>query len=256
MLYRDISSGFTLIEIAIVLVVVALLLGGLLGPLSVRVEQQERQRTQAILEEIKEALYGYAATTGTLPCPDTAGAGLPNGSPPTTPCTEYEGRLPWQTLGVERGDAWGNQFRYRVTKEFTAANIGTCNDDGLGTSTDWDGNFDLCDVGNITVRTRDNIKALVTLVTTAPAVIVSHGKNGLGARRIDGVAMPLTVAGRDEHFNADSAENIFMTRTYSFPSTNCSDTDPALAYCEFDDLVVSISPNVLKNRMIAAGRLP
>ena len=250
------EGGFTLIEIAIAVVVIALLLGSLLGPLSVRVEQQERQKTQALLEEIKEALYGYAATTGTLPCPDTDGAGLPNGSPPTTSCTGYEGGLPWQTLGVERGDAWGYRFRYRVTPEFTAPNIATCDDDGDGNPNNPDFNFDLCDDGDITVRTRDNDKDPVDLVTKAPAVILSHGKNGLGATRIDGVAMPPTAGGTDEEVNADPTDPNFITRTYSFPGTNCSDTEPALAYCEFDDLVVWISPNVLKNRMIAAGRLP
>ncbi|MGH8470273.1 MAG: prepilin-type N-terminal cleavage/methylation domain-containing protein [Gammaproteobacteria bacterium] len=251
------EGGFTLIEIAIAIVVIALLLGSLLGPLSVRIEQADRKKTQELLDEIKEALYGYAATTSTLPCPDTDGDGAPNGAPPTTPCTDIEGRLPWQTLGVERADAWGYHFRYRVTPEFTAPNIATCDDNAVGTPTDWDGNFDLCDVGDITVSTRDNNKALVPLVTNAPAVILSHGKNGLGATRIDGGAMPPTAGGTDEDVNADPTETNFMTRTYSFPSTNCDDdTDPALAYCEFDDLVAWLSPNILKNRMIAAGRLP
>jgi len=68
------ESGFTLIEIAIVLVVLGLLLGGLLGPLSVRIEQADRQKTQELLEEIKEALYGYTVVHGHLPCPDSDGS--------------------------------------------------------------------------------------------------------------------------------------------------------------------------------------
>lgn len=52
------ERGFTLVEIAIVVLVLGLLLGSLLGPLSVRIEQQEIQKTSDQMEEIKEALYG------------------------------------------------------------------------------------------------------------------------------------------------------------------------------------------------------
>ena len=103
-MHRSVSQkGFSLIEIAIVLVVLGLLLGGLLGPLSVRVEQQERAKTQALLEEIKEALLGYAAINGYLPCPTTEtdpaddkyGVAA-DACPPGT--ATAEGYLPWKTL--------------------------------------------------------------------------------------------------------------------------------------------------------------
>lgn len=52
------ERGFTLVEIAIVVLVLGLLLASLLGPLSVRIEQQEIRKTSDQMEEIKEALYG------------------------------------------------------------------------------------------------------------------------------------------------------------------------------------------------------
>ena len=64
------ERGFTLVEIAIVVLVLGLLLASLLGPLSVRIEQQEIRKTSDRMEEIKEALYGYAMANSVLPCPD------------------------------------------------------------------------------------------------------------------------------------------------------------------------------------------
>ena len=48
--------GFSLIEMAFVLVIVTLLLGGLLVPFSTQVEQKRIAETQKAMEEIKEAL--------------------------------------------------------------------------------------------------------------------------------------------------------------------------------------------------------
>ena len=56
---------------AIVLAIVALLLGGLLPLISGQIEQQRRAETHKHLDEIKEALIGYAIINGYLPCPFT-----------------------------------------------------------------------------------------------------------------------------------------------------------------------------------------
>ena len=72
----NLESGFSLIEMAIVFMVLALLVGGLLVPFSTQIEQQKVRETQKAMEEIKEALIGYAATHidasnhAYLPCPD------------------------------------------------------------------------------------------------------------------------------------------------------------------------------------------
>ena len=54
------SGGFTLVEIAIVLVIVGLLIGGLLTPLAAQLEQRRGSETQKALDEAKEALFGFA----------------------------------------------------------------------------------------------------------------------------------------------------------------------------------------------------
>lgn len=60
------DSGFTLIELAVALVVVTLILGGLLVPLNTQLEQRKSSDTQKSLDEIKEALIGFAVANGSV----------------------------------------------------------------------------------------------------------------------------------------------------------------------------------------------
>jgi prepilin-type N-terminal cleavage/methylation domain-containing protein len=78
------SRGFTLTEMAVVLVIVALLIGGMIMPMSAQQDIRYVNETQATLKNIEEALLGYAAVNGRLPRPATsATAGVEN--PTTSP---------------------------------------------------------------------------------------------------------------------------------------------------------------------------
>jgi prepilin-type N-terminal cleavage/methylation domain-containing protein len=240
--------GFTLIEIAIVLVIVGLLLGGLLMPLATQVDIERRQQTEKTMEEIREALIGYAVVNNRLPCPDTSGDGQAD-----DPCAGgQEGLLPWVTLGVAQTDAWGNRFLYRVSDEFTNIPAGGCStsDDRIG----------LCDTGDITVNTRNpTTKAVQTLATGVAALILSHGKNGFGATTSTGGTIPPgpLPATRDERLNMNNDATFYSrTPTPAPNAANCSDSVVAQPYCEFDDIVAWLPTNVLFNRMVAAGVLP
>ena len=74
---------------------------------------------QAMLEDIREALIGFAVTNARLPCPDTNGDGQEDrGLGPVAPnrvCDVPLGNLPWSDLGVPQFDSWGRLFIYRVT---------------------------------------------------------------------------------------------------------------------------------------------
>ncbi|MCG8379535.1 MAG: prepilin-type N-terminal cleavage/methylation domain-containing protein, partial [Proteobacteria bacterium] len=63
-------NGFTLVELAMVLFILALLLGTLLTPLATSIEQQDRETTTKLLEDIRDSLLGYAIVNGHFPCPD------------------------------------------------------------------------------------------------------------------------------------------------------------------------------------------
>jgi prepilin-type N-terminal cleavage/methylation domain-containing protein len=102
-------SGFTLIELAVVLAIFGLLLGILVVPLSTQMEQQRIAETDRQLAAVREALIGFAIANGRLPCPanpavatGSAGAGTEN--KPGTTCAAAAGVVPWAALGVPEAD--------------------------------------------------------------------------------------------------------------------------------------------------------
>lgn len=239
------SHGFTLVEMAVALVVIALLLGSILVPLATQVEQRQISDTQKILEEIKESLLGFALAHGHLPCPDkTAGSSTPPNDVPNDgnedfnadgTCVTPEGNVPWATLGVPGTDAWGNRFRYRVDTDFARRSPATT--------------FNLTTGADLRVCTTAACTTSLTSSTPgngAAAVILSHGKNGFGAiNSLTNSANP-APAGADELENTDGNAN-FVSRVV---------TPAGSAAGEFDDVVSWLSKYTLLNRMVAAGKLP
>jgi prepilin-type N-terminal cleavage/methylation domain-containing protein len=266
-------NGFTLIELSVVLFIVSLLMVGLLGPVATQIEARERQQTIDTMNNIMESLYGFAIINRYLPCPDTDGDGLENGTVTpgtgTCPAATGDGWLPWRTLGLSiQGDVWGNRFKYQVnTPDYTTIDDGICGDGTGGTISD----LDLCQptaaAAAITINTRgDNPVTLATIeskfsfsmTTRAAAVVVSHGRNSLGATTVLGVTLTATTAGTDENENDDANTNTnFYSRTFSEGAAGCTDdNNEANFLCAYDDIVMWISPNILMNRMIKAEVLP
>lgn len=110
------NKGFTLVEMAIVLAIVALLLGGLLPVISSQVEQQRRNETRKYIDEVRDALLGYAIAHKHLPCPDTDSDGIENRT--GTSCTQQVGTLPHKDVGVTDKDAYGTVLAFAVTLGF------------------------------------------------------------------------------------------------------------------------------------------
>jgi prepilin-type N-terminal cleavage/methylation domain-containing protein len=243
------QSGFTLVEMGIVLIIVALLLGGLLPTINSQVDQRHEIDTRKQLDDIQQALIGYAVINGRLPCPATStsnGAESPAGG---GNCTNfYNGYVPAATLGLSGAvsssglilDAWGNPIRYAVTSwnsaspslndVFTTANgmqtVGISNltpTSLLVCSTATGISGSSCGSGN----------ALTT--SGVPAVIFSTGKNGAQGS-----------AGSDEAKNLDNNQTFVSHLPAPSGATNGA----------FDDILIWISPNLLINRMVAAGKLP
>jgi prepilin-type N-terminal cleavage/methylation domain-containing protein len=232
------QKGFTLIELAIAVFVIALLVGMILVPLATQVEQRQNTETQKTMEDVRDALLGHAAAKGYLPCPDlTTGTGANDGvedvtanrcpnRTTTSGVTFVTGNLPWSTLGLANQDAWGNRLRYTVVEDFARR----------------DTVFSLGTVGGLRVCRASNCSS--TLTTTAVAVIISHGLNGYGA--INAITSTANTAptSSDEVLNQNGTRDA----VYREKST--------VAATEFDDLVVWLPQYTLANRMIAAGRLP
>jgi len=60
------ARGFTLIELAIVLVIITILIGGLAVPLSAQIQARRIGETNRTLEEARETILGYIMTHNTL----------------------------------------------------------------------------------------------------------------------------------------------------------------------------------------------
>ncbi len=233
-------QGFTLVEMAIVLAIIALILGSGLTLLSAQQDQRRIEDVSALLSSSNEALIGYAlshtAADGRpyLPCPDRiSGASANDGIEDRTvipgPCSVQEGNLPWVTLSQSpQTDAWSNRLRYRVTAAYSNSSTGI-----QLTPTP--------SAGDINVY--DSAAAASSVVTAVPAVILSHGKNGLGATNAAGINNPAATSA-DEQANTDGTVN-FVSR---------SENPTESGY--FDDQLIWLSPNILFNRMVQAGKLP
>lgn len=239
------AAGFTLIELAVAIFVIALILGSLLVPLSTQVDQRQTAEARLRLEEIRDALTGHAAAQGYLPCPDTNNDGVEDVAGGS--CSNPEGNVPWVTLGVQPSDPWGNRFRYRVSPQYAQrAPI------GLTLSTP--GTLQVCAASACAAGER--ITEVPPSLNAAVAVLLSHGPNGWGSIIPASGAQRLptgcaSVAGcaamtANEIANADGDVN--------FVSRDRSPADSTAG--EFDDIVLWLSPHVLKQRMVAAGRLP
>ncbi len=122
---RNPAPGFSIVELAVVMTIVALLLGGLIYPLSAQVEQRNFEDTRRRLDQARELLLGFAIVNGRLPCPATSTS---SGDESQTPAgsgictTGFSGWLPARTIGFQQTDAdgyaidvWGNRIRYAVS---------------------------------------------------------------------------------------------------------------------------------------------
>lgn len=237
------AAGFTLTELAIALVIVGLLTGGLLLSLTTTRDIANEKETQKQLTMIQEALLGFAVAQQRLPCPtapNAAGIESPAGGGVCT--NPYDGFLPGNTLGLAPTDAqgyvidaWGNRIRYAVTTvSATSPNLFTT---VSGLKSQWSAgpqpDLRVCNTAaGITNAGTANADcaANASLTDSAVAIIFSTGHTGASG--------PL---GADEQANVTTIDRVFVSTS---PSPN------------FDDLVTWLSPNILYNRMIAAGRLP
>lgn len=268
-LARTVSGGFTLVELAVVTVIVALLLGAILTPLATQFQARKNHETERALREIKEALMGFAVSNGRLPCPDTDGDGIENPplrllppAPPAT-CTALVGALPWITLGTVPTDAWGRIYQYHVSEEFASfVQTGRPPSDPLQLDLDDGGVSPPADLITVITRGDDPVtggtienKAELNMTTNAPAVVVSVGSNGLGGTRLTGGVLAAPTGG-DEAENLDG-DTRYVLRIQTLDKSGCADnTDETTSLCEYDDLIIWISPSELLNRLVQVGRLP
>jgi prepilin-type N-terminal cleavage/methylation domain-containing protein len=226
------QRGFTLIELAIVLVIITILISGLAVPLSAQIQARRTTETRQTLAEAREAILGYAMTHPAsapgkhyLPCPDTDP--VPDGKENRTggACSQSAGLLPWVDLGTAPQDAWGNRLRYAVIPQF--ANAST----GFSASTPLPVSLNVCT--SYTCATPDVAGNVVF-------VLVSHGPNGWGAKNVTGATLT-APSGPDEQDNLDG-NRTYISRAPSKPGTASGEFDDLITWVALSQLVAQVCP--------------
>ena len=213
---RTISRGFSLVEMAIVMVIIGLLLILFLPTVTVINSNKNRTETLLKLKNIETAIYNFVIVNKRLPCPadGTLTAGTEARVAATGQCTNNQanGVVPWTTLGLSSADvldSWSNQITFRIgyglagtaaldmsscdpagtaaaspaAAAAPAINLGLCATTCTGTfsagSCTSPQNFLIrkgLDVSDGTAKMMD-----YTTYTGAGFVLISHGDNGYGA---------------------------------------------------------------------------
>ncbi len=270
-LARSGGRGFSLVELAVVMTIVAFLLGGLIYTMSAQIEQRNFEETRRRLDLARELILAFAITNGRLPCPARSAA---TAVPVTVAgdevrnaafdcigdaVTDYYGGtnagvtlglLPARSIGYQQVDpngfavdAWGNRLRYAVANLITNCS-GTSTLPHFVHSVNLRANGISCQPNDLLIcRSATGITATtcggaanqIMSQSLVVAIIYSTGKNGA-----------LAAGGIDE------AANLNGDRVFVFHPP----TPAGAANGEFDDQFTWITVGELYGKMIAAGILP
>lgn len=251
------NCGFSLVELAVVVAIVALLIGGGMMTLSAQLEQRNTAETTRRLEAAADAILAFSIVNRRLPCPAAdsatgdealAGGTSADGGPCTT---NFGGFLPARTIGFQPVDqdgygldVWGNRIRYAVASalDTTAANctsptlphftsVANLKANGISCRPN---DLDVCaPVNTSTTCTAGN---RVVSTRTVAFIVLSSGKNGAIA----------STHGPHETANLDGNAS-FISRT---------PTDSDAPNSAYDDLIVFVPVGSVYSKLISAGVLP
>lgn len=256
---KQCQHGFTLIEMAIVFLIIGALLSYTFMPLRAQLETANIKETRVKLAEIEQAIYGFAIANGRLPCPTLPGEGgqsLPQD--PATACNSYIGFVPSGSLGLKGEtncdgllvDPWGRPYRYSVTD----------NDFDGGGIDDFVVSNELRNVGinNAApdLRVCRNLGAACNSATAAADIIADEVVAVIFSMGTKGRANSAT-----ENENAGEGGTLASTCGLSaYPIGNDRFYYAAkrreIAGQEFDDNLIWISPHILYGKLLQAGQIP
>jgi prepilin-type N-terminal cleavage/methylation domain-containing protein len=286
------QSGFTLVEIAIVLLIVTILLGYTVAMFP---QQQKLKQYRALnleMDRVMEAIIGFAQVNGRLPCP-----AIPNSTGNEDifagGCNNYAGFVPINTLGLNGRlnddslllDPWGNPYRYYVTavdfngnseSDFTTPgemrSVGLVDSEANSPAgdgyIDLDGRYLICNSAGSS--TDDQCTGAIEVFGRYTA------SGGLAGTEVRYGGAPFVLLSQGKNWNeaaatGDELENSGATLTpdalkgptgmkYLLKNVAGGETTfvrrPSGFADDYDDVVRWASPSVLFSRMIKAGQLP
>jgi prepilin-type N-terminal cleavage/methylation domain-containing protein len=240
------QSGFSLLEIAVVLIIMSAIAGYGISILRATLDTRMYSQTADKQRAIKDALTGFLLRNKRLPCPARPDAtGAAQGAEPAGACLTVgttgvsTGLLPYATLqlGQEAAlDGWGNFLRYSVTTDWTTPPANTVLPFRSGIT------------GNISMQNGITGAAdTTTPITQGVIALISYGSNGYGAWTVKGTQNQLPAAGTDEFTNlGNNAPGLVIARQQS---------DTATPNGVFDDVVNVISSDALLSPLINNGQI-
>ncbi len=203
---RKKKTGFTLIELAVVMTIMGILIASFLQFYEIQLEKSRIETTRKRLDDLRTDLTIYVAAYNKLPCPASVAppSGKADDEQPASACTEGKeedrgeidthktdgsdliitGVIPIRDLRLtqeQATDGWGNLFTYVVAKKLTR-------EDGMRGNPPPPGSLDIIDAVG---------RNILDTPGTGRYVIISHGRTGKGAWTAGGTRRPCDREARD-----------------------------------------------------------
>ena len=241
MFFNKKNSGFSLIEMSIVIIITAIVASASLKVVSIVIESSQETSTRTKLDELNAAVVSFVKVNGILPCPaditlapDNANFGVSGtncnaniaGDIALASFSLRVGMVPVRTLGLPDSyafDSWNNRIRYGTIKELTLSSSSftnfLTNFTGLSPNTR---TFEIRDAAGNTTNPA-NIYTTPTQNLSIAYLLLSHGQNANGAVPYAGGAAPACPASvllDQENCNGDA---IFRDALFSTSTSNYYD---------------------------------
>lgn len=265
--------GFTLVEMALVLLIVGLLAAVFLPATNTLLDNNRRKETRAKLEALEQAMVRFVMVNRRLPCP--ADGDLPLGDAnqglelaaggACTALALTNGVVPWRSLGVAQNDAmdgWSTMISFRVwggagvASSLTLAdgmNMQALDPTSAGVVSTWlaTRGFRMCNAVACAVSSPAELTSK-TNGNGVAYVLVSHGANRFGGFTADGIYLGTSsgaLPGPLENINRNTLALRSATPVDFYIDTEFAE-NPAAYY---DDIV--LRPTIITVAM-AAGLGP
>jgi prepilin-type N-terminal cleavage/methylation domain-containing protein len=217
------ASGYTLVEIAIVVTVIGLIAALSIGTYSAALGNRDIKTASATGENITGAILAFARLNNRLPCPDTNGDGREGDAAGACPAGREVGFIPYETVGlsnpptVERG-VYGVYRNAGITADLVVPSV---------------------------TLTRSNFKRAIA-AGSIPAVTAAHvfitgnnastGAENCASTRVFHPAFVVLIPGADRDGNGSNLDGIHA----GLPGTGlCIASSDRVPTTVFDDRVVS-----------------
>lgn len=243
MTHRDliVQRGFTMIELAIVVLISGLLLAGVASIYHNAFTSNQYASSQDRLDTVKQAVLNFVSFTGHMPCPDTDGDGRENRN--GNSCQAAFGDIPYKDIQIPATavkDSYGTNIRYAVTP--AAVSEDPCASQTASSSyfcpgtppvfskTAADGEISVCDTSVSSTCSATSTSTIDGVV----GVLVAQNKDGQMACG--------DLSSGQEQENCDLDEYFFMG-----PLTDTKSDSM------FDDQIMTISPLEVKSSALKTG---